>query len=34
MKHANVDWDAIDAVILGKAHRYMFEGIMMPELSH
>ncbi|GIS25846.1 MAG: putative lipid carrier protein or keto acyl-COA thiolase [Gammaproteobacteria bacterium] len=32
MKHANVDWDAIDAVILGKAPD-MFEGIMMPELS-
>ena len=32
MKHANVEWDAIDAVILGKAPD-MFEGIMMPELS-
>ena len=32
MKHANVEWDAIDAVILGKAPD-MFEGIVMPELS-
>ena len=32
MLAADVDWDAIDAVILGKAPD-MFEGVMMPELS-
>ena len=32
MLSADVDWDAIDAVILGKAPD-MFEGVMMPELS-
>ena len=28
---ANLEWDAIDAVILGKAPD-MFEGVIMPEL--
>ena len=31
MLAANVEWDAIDAVILGKAPD-MFEGVVMPEL--
>ena len=31
MLAANVEWDAIDAVVLGKAPD-MFEGVIMPEL--
>ena len=31
MLAANLEWDAIDAVILGKAPD-MFEGVIMPEL--
>ena len=31
MLAANIEWDAVDAVVLGKAPD-MFEGVVMPEL--